>query len=172
MARGQLMKHKLNAGFTLIELLVVSSILVMLLLTASAMFMTFLIGNAKTSIRQQLKAEGQQVINKIEFELRNARDITSTCPTSDAPSITYTDLSNVSHVIGTASNQIVIDAIPLTTNFSVANPVSFNCSQDATQGNRFIRFSFTLANKDVGEVNTAAQGISEVFSGQVAVRNY
>lgn len=160
-------------GFTLIEVLVVSAILVMLLLTASTMFMTFLVSNAKTNVRQQLKAEGQQVLSKIEYDLRNARAITSTCP-GTSNSITYTDLSNTSHTIDRASNTIRIDANAITTPYASATSLTFTCEENADSGSTFVSFNFVLANRNAAEIgrNTNAGQITESFFGRVSLRNF
>ncbi len=46
-----------QAGFTLIELLVVLSITVLLMMTVSIFFMTFVVGNTKAVFEQKLKQD-------------------------------------------------------------------------------------------------------------------
>jgi len=69
------MNYKLNAGFTLIELLVVATLTVLIMLTVSSLFMTFLITSQKASIEQRVKSEGEDALAKIEFILRNSRKL-------------------------------------------------------------------------------------------------
>lgn len=64
-----------NLGFTLIELLIVGGLSTMLLLTISAMFMTFLASSASTNISRTLNREGDFAINQLEFFLRNSLDL-------------------------------------------------------------------------------------------------
>lgn len=66
-------KHfRKQAGFTLIELLIVVTLSVMLMLSASSLFMTFLLGNTKVARMQLIKHEGEYAMSQIEFLLRNA----------------------------------------------------------------------------------------------------
>src|SRR3990167_11251520 len=58
-------------GFTLIELLVVVSLTTVLMLTAASVFMTFMIGNEKTTVAQGVQGEGQHALSAMEFLLRN-----------------------------------------------------------------------------------------------------
>jgi prepilin-type N-terminal cleavage/methylation domain-containing protein len=62
------------SGFSLLELMVATVLGAMLLLTASAMFMTFMIGNASTNVRRQMSAEGTQMLGTLEYHIRNAAD--------------------------------------------------------------------------------------------------
>lgn len=64
------------SGFSLLELMVATVLGAMLLLTASAMFMTFMIGNASTNVRRQMSAEGTQMLGTLEYHIRNAADAT------------------------------------------------------------------------------------------------
>lgn len=64
-----------RSGFTLIEVMIVVSLSVLLMLTASSLFMTFLIGNTKTTTTQLVKAEGEYALNQMEFLLRNAVEL-------------------------------------------------------------------------------------------------
>jgi prepilin-type N-terminal cleavage/methylation domain-containing protein len=59
-------------GFTLIELLVVISVLVMMMLAASALFLSAVVGNTKTARVQSVKNEGKYALAQMEFLLRNA----------------------------------------------------------------------------------------------------
>ena len=61
-----------QAGFTLIELMIVTSLMVILSLTVSALFMTFLITNARTNTKNTLKVEGSYALSQMEFMLRNS----------------------------------------------------------------------------------------------------
>ena len=65
--------HPQPAGFTLIELLVVATLTVLIMLTVTSLFMTFLITSQKATIEQRVKSEGEDALSKIEFILRNSR---------------------------------------------------------------------------------------------------
>ena len=59
-------------GFTLIELLVVASLTVLIMLTVTSMFTTFLVASQKAGLEQRLRAEGESAMSKIEFILLNS----------------------------------------------------------------------------------------------------
>lgn len=64
-----------QAGFTLVELLVIVTLSVMLMLSSSALFLTFLLGSTKVSRAQIVKNEGEHAMAQMEFLLRNAVQI-------------------------------------------------------------------------------------------------
>lgn len=79
------------SGFTLIELLVVASLTVMIMLTVTSMFMTFLVTSQKANIQQQVKREGEDALSKIEFTLRNSRKLV---PNLDGATICNNDAND------------------------------------------------------------------------------
>ncbi|MBD3250189.1 MAG: hypothetical protein GF381_01280 [Candidatus Pacebacteria bacterium] len=64
-------------GFTLIEILVVSGLSIVLILTATSLFATFMASSSQTRIQQQLKQEGSQALSQMEYLLRNAKTIST-----------------------------------------------------------------------------------------------
>ena len=68
-------KQNQQAGFTLIELLIVSTITVMVMMTVTAMLLTFIITSKKSSIKQKVNNEGNNALSKIEFVLRNSQKL-------------------------------------------------------------------------------------------------
>lgn len=81
--------------------MVVVSLTVILMLGASALFMTFLIGNTQISTQQLIKAEGSYAQEKIEFLLRNATELVP-----NPASVTCTDPANPSCVCTTGMSSI------------------------------------------------------------------
>ncbi len=71
----QLHVSKPKLGFTLIELLVVTSLTVMLMLTATSVFLTFFISEAQTEVIGDITDEGDYAISQMEFLLRNAVEL-------------------------------------------------------------------------------------------------
>lgn len=90
-ARNHHFQLSAKKGFTLIELLVVASLTVMIMLTVTSMFMTFLITSQKASIQQQVKREGENALSKIEFTLRNSRRLV---PNLDGATTCNNDVNN------------------------------------------------------------------------------
>lgn len=70
---GNMPNRPSSAGFTLIELLIVASLTVIIMLTVTSMFLTFLITSQKANIEQRVKSEGESALSTIEFLLRNSR---------------------------------------------------------------------------------------------------
>lgn len=62
-------------GFTLLELLIVAGLSVMLMMTVTTMFLTFIATSKKSSIKQKVHNEGESAITKIEFILRNSQKL-------------------------------------------------------------------------------------------------
>lgn len=62
-------------GFTLLELLIVAGLSVMVMMTVTTMFLTFIITSKKSSIKQKVHNEGEVALTKIEFILRNSQKL-------------------------------------------------------------------------------------------------
>lgn len=149
-------------GFTLLELMITTMLGALLLLGATAMFGLFMTNNSKTNIRRQINSEGQQVMSVIEYNLRNARSITTCGPTSvvfkqfDDQTVTIqrntTSPAFMQRQVGagTFSN--------LHSQFAVASGgANFSCPA----GNQTVTIDFTLAGG----------GASQTFRSTVEVRN-
>lgn len=145
--------HK-KSGFTLIELLIVVGVSVILMLAASALFMTFLISNTKVNNSQLVKEEGQFALKQMEFLLRNAIEILPNsygqeC-TNGMSEISFKSLDggittlNIEDDGGAdkiASNSgvyLTSDAVELTAG------ITFNCSQEDDQSHPHVELEFTL----------------------------
>lgn len=70
-------------GFTLIELLVVVSLTVLLMMTAVAVFMSFLISNSKLAALNLVKSEGDYALSQLEFFIRNSIALETTAEIED-----------------------------------------------------------------------------------------
>lgn len=168
-------------GFSLLELMIATVLGSILLLTASSLFMTFMIGNAKTNARRQMSAEGTQMLGTLEYHIRNAQSAgvgasspLDTCDGVPRPYLTLNNLKNVkksacfsgnglyffsdSHACSAdASKKLNSDTVVLT------GTQSFTCSK-ATNGKQTIKIDFTLGpNEDTS--------ITAPFSTIVQLRN-
>jgi len=63
------------SGFTLIELIVVTALTVLVMMTVTTMFLTFIISSTKASIEQKVNSKGEAALAKIEFILRNSQKL-------------------------------------------------------------------------------------------------
>lgn len=89
-----------NTGFTLIELIIVVALSVMLMLTASALFMNFLLSGTKTNIEQNIKAEGSHAMAQFEFFIRNAQGLNSAYTCGSGASIIIDTIDNDTLTLG------------------------------------------------------------------------
>jgi prepilin-type N-terminal cleavage/methylation domain-containing protein len=167
------MKQKMKAGFTLIELLVVTSIVVLLLLTISAMFMTFLLSNARTNVTRQIKAEGSEMIDRLEFVLRNARSVNQTSGVSigcvqggtangvNGTGFNITDVNGNPIKISFDGSRILLSDKALNSTFVVSENPVLTCYQDPNNQKTTIKVQFSLESSN----------IQEDFSATVQLRN-
>lgn len=169
--------QRIKNGFTLIELLVVTSIVIMLLLTISSMFMTFLISNARTNISRQIKAEGSEMIDRMEFVLRNARSVNQT----SGVSITCSQAGSVNTVSGTgfnitdvdgnvinisyAGNRILLAGKELNSTFVVSSAPTLTCYRDPNNQKTTIGIRFSLTRTE----NSST--LQEDFTALAQLRN-
>jgi type II secretory pathway pseudopilin PulG len=66
---------KNQKGFTLLELLIVAGLSVMVMMTVTTMFLTFIVTSRKSNIKQKVHNEGEAALSKIEFILRNSQKL-------------------------------------------------------------------------------------------------
>lgn len=160
-----------QTGFTLVELLITTSLTVMLMLTITTMFMTFLIGNSKTNIRKNIKEEGLTALSQMEFIMKNAYYVSSACPSSgptiditslDGGTTTYSEVED-NGIYKIASNSSILTSSAVDTQQSL----NFVCTGDT--GNRQVIISFDLYKNapTLGETSE----ISENFETIVNMRN-
>jgi len=175
------------SGFTLIEVLVVVSLTVMLLLTASTLFMTFLISNTKTSSNILIKNEGNYANAQIEFLIRNAVDI---LPNSDdqicaagmdelvlksidggITTITAVDDISDSSASKIASSSGTVDRFLTSSSITLLSGPTFNCTQTADQASPYITTTFTLQKGTPG-VDLDRDVSQQSFGSSVSIRNF
>lgn len=142
-------------GFTLIELLIVTTLSIMLMLTAGAMFTTLLLSNNRTDVNQTIKGEGEYALAQIEFLLRNAIEIRATC-TNGMTEITF---RGADEGITTLRSQLDQNSVPRIASISaqtsavaqltsdsvqlVSGP-TFDCVETNDKTQQYVTVSFTL----------------------------
>jgi len=171
------MSKSASAGFTMIELLVVVSITVMLMMTVSVFFLTFIVGSNKAAFEQKVKHDGETALDQAATMLRNARSI-ETCATN-MTSISFTGQDNLTTTLTGASDRVAsVSAITtpattfyLTSDYSLLTPtnsVIFDCYL-GTNNQRYVDITFTL-KKGTG-TNNDQNTISREFKTGVTIRN-
>jgi prepilin-type N-terminal cleavage/methylation domain-containing protein len=168
---------RVSTGFTLIELLVVVSITVLLMMTISIFFLTFIVGSTKAVFEQKIKRDGETALEQASTMLRNARFIT-TCSTG-MTSISFTGRDNLVTTLTGDSNRFasmsaITDPVTpfyLTSDFSnlvPANTVIFDCYL-AGNNQHYIEISFTL--KKGTSASNDQNTLTRSFKTGVTVRN-
>ena len=175
-------KHSLHdeqSGFTLIELMIVTSLMVILTLTVSAMFMTFLITNARTNTKNTLKVEGSYALSQMEFLLRNSYKLvensdTQTCQSSmDSIRLESIDGGQTEFFLETAGSTTKIASNSgeyLTSDAVLAENLSFNCTE-ASSGNHTVTIDFDLTKLVPSVSNTTNEDSTQHFSANISLRN-
>ena len=167
-----------QAGFTLIELLVVLSITVLLMMTVSIFFMTFVVGNTKAVFEQKLKRDGDQAMSQMSTMLRNARSLSSSC-LPGLTSITFTGTDNLSTTLTGAAGKIAsISSITspatnfyLISDFSVLEPentITFNC-YESSNSQKYVEIEFGL--KRGLDASNSQTTLVRTFKTGVTLRN-
>lgn len=163
-------------GFTLIELLVVTTLSIMLMLGATAIFLTFLVSNTKTSGSQLIKNEGKYAQNQIEFLIRNAvtviiNDFNQVCDTNmsqirlkaadNGLTLLFSENSKIASNSGTYLTSSSVDLIE--------GPI-FNCSKSDDGVSYHVGYTFTLRKGTPG-LDEATEIQTETFSGAAQIRS-
>ncbi len=181
MRNRQLPKYRSAAGFTLIELVVSMGLATMLLLTVSAMFMTFLVSGAKTNLKKAVISEGGRVLNQMEFMLRNSLQLVpttagSTC-TTNMDSIAFqsqdgwiTQFQTVNGKIASRSAHpsdptVFTDYYLMSDTVELSQPLEFDCNTDSTS-------AFVTVNFSMQKTNTDSDISEEDFATTIQLRNY
>ena len=161
-------------GFTLLELLIATVLGSILLLSATALFMTFMIGNANTNARRQMSAEGIQMLGTLEYHIRNAKSATcgggnqtltlDKLDGSQAPAnACFTRLSPSDPLILHFNKSGACANNALHSNFVITSGSSFTCAQDSN-GKTTVTVKFTLGTSEDAS-------ITETFSRIIQLRN-
>lgn len=165
---SRLLQSSKKAGFTLVELLVTTAITSIILLSASTILMTFFLSNSRTTIRRQIKSEGNRALGRIEFIARGGQSCTNLAGNTG---VTITSLGgdSVTTLTDTGTNiTISVDggtAQPLLTAFSLADTASvIRCETEG--GKQYIRASLVITNSD-----TADGAVTETFTSFTVLRN-
>jgi prepilin-type N-terminal cleavage/methylation domain-containing protein len=169
-----------HRGFTLIELLIVISTVVILMLTASVLFMTFLISNSKINSAQLVKQEGRYSLQQMEFLLRNAIELLPNSLDQECEAhmseikfrsidggVTSLGIENDDGIDKIASNS----GVYLTSNaVEVTEGPTFNCIQDSDQSHPHINITFTLRKGTPG-LDQARDIVEETFTASTILRS-
>lgn len=170
-------------GFTLVELLIIVSLSVMLMLSSSALFLTFLLGSTKVSRSQTVKNEGEYAMAQMEFLLRNAVQLFDNgygeiCE-QDMEAITFASIDNGVTTLfseeDTTDNKLKIasnSGIHLTSgDVDLVNGPIFDCSESEDKLAQYITIRFTL-RKGTPSLDEAKDIVEQEFISGVGLRSF
>lgn len=171
-----------QSGFTLIELLIVTTLSIMLMLGAAALFTTFLIGNNRATTSETLKTDGEYAMSQMEFLLRNAvellpNSLNQTCQSGmdeisfksiDDGTTTFfaeDDDNGITRIASNSGQFLTSDSVTLT-----AGP-TFHCVESPDRVQQYITISFTL-RKAATSFGATETGVEETFTSGVNLRTF
>lgn len=171
----------MRQGYTLVELVVVIGIVVVILISATALFYTTLIGGNKTSSVEAVKQAGQYTLNQMSYLIYNSRKLipnneTLTCQAGMVSlGIQNQDLNSTIFFAQTVAgnNRIASNSGSYLTpgNMTVSVGPTFNCTQGTAGSPPIIEVSFTLQKGVVG-IDKPRDIVSIPFITNVTLRNY
>lgn len=177
------MQHRKNSnskGFTLIEILVVISILGLIMVVGTNMFIQVLKNNVKTEAIKDVKQNGDYAIMVMERMIRNAQNIrgcSSSVITIDNPDGRQTTFECLDGAIasrsGALSGKLTSSKVTLSSALppaSVCNSSTLAFTCDSTFQPPTVTVGFTLTK--VGENLRAEEQSSLIFNQSISLRTY
>lgn len=169
---GGNMKNK--KGMTLVEVVLYVAILVMFMTALMSYVFMIMNGRAKSKVQEEVQDNLELVINKLEYELKNASAVSST---SNSLSITSSQLARGNSIYRVEA-EAVLFGVGDSGSCSVASPcfltsnlvqvTNFEVTQTtSTDANSIIHFEITIQYKDN---NNEKLRYSETQSGSVYIR--
>lgn len=172
-----------KSGFTLIELLIVVTLSVMLMLSASSLFMTFLLGNTKVARMQLIKHEGEYAMSQIEFLLRNAvqlvrNDDDQICE-NNMTSISFISLDSGETTLNStvdpsdSKTKIASNSTKFLTSgdVDIINGPYFDCVESEDKLTQYVGIRFTL-RKGTPTLDVERDILTQEFISGVGLRSF
>lgn len=170
-----------NYGFTLLELLIVVSLTVMLMLSASALFLMFLISNTKGNALKTVSAEGDYALSQMEFIIRNAIEILpNTAGITCAADMDELVVRSVDNGITTLTSEDVDGVAKIASNSGIyltsgaaeliAGP-EFDCTAVEAGNSQYITIQFTLRKGTPG-LDEDREIVEQTFQTGVSIRSF
>ncbi len=166
----------MNRGFTLIEITIVAGLTTMLVLAGVALLLSSIVSTGRTNSVQFVKENGDYALGQMEFLLRNAVELQSTC-TTNLNQITLRSMDNgittlmaetdggITKIASNSGVYLTSDAVQLT-----AGP-RFDCYQSSDGLIQTVKVSFTLQRGTTG-VDRDSEVTTQSFQTTVTLRNF
>lgn len=157
-----------NRGFTLIELLVTTAITSIILLSATTILMTFFLSNTRSTVRRQIKAEGNRALSRMEFVIREGESCSS-----NADELIIVDLQGNTTTFSKSEVAGNITMTPPTPSEKLISAFSLPATSAQTElscitenNKQYVQVDFTVTN-NAGSTTA----ITERFSSFTVLRN-
>jgi len=162
-----------QAGYTLIELLVVTGLLAVLIVGAASLFVNTLTHKLRLTMNQEIKQEGEYLIDQISFFVRNAKNISTPCDGTDQSSLSLQNLdggstvfaiveeSGIARVASTSATYVA----HLSSQEYQVDELTFNC-QTNPNNRPYVTISLSLTRSA-----TAVDPVTRDFQHTVLMRN-
>lgn len=150
------------------------------MLAASTIFLTFLVGNTRTTSLHLIKQEGQYALNQMEFLLRNSIELLPNssgleCQTGmdeiklksidgQTTTLMAEEDGGVDKIASNSGVYLTSDSVEL-----IEGPI-FDCSQSDDQGHPFVNFRFTL-RKGNPSLDPNRDIVEQEFKASTSIRS-
>jgi len=168
-------------GFTLIELLVVTAIIGVLAIISATVFNSILRSQNKTTIVNEIRQNGNLVIDKFERDIRGASKVTciedmtvdppTSCSSTQGSIIMITPTTGNKFFWYCTADQLVRDGESLLNRDPRGGVKTVDCNFNVTSSRpQLVLFHFTLEQRNVAE-KAELQSEGE-FQTTISTRNY
>lgn len=172
-------KRPVSSGYTLIELLIVTVLLAVLVLGSSALFVNTLNHKLRLTLNQEIKKEGEYILDQTSFFIRNAREVIDPNPCNgssqavltlknfDTGVTTFQLISSpgITRVASTSASLVPpFDAYLSSSEYLVSN-LSFTCNINPNK-KPYITVTFELVRQAA-----AVDAVSRSFTRTTLMRN-
>lgn len=168
----QVFQPSSKSGFTLLEVLVMTGITVILLLSATAIFMTFLVNQSLITQKQKIKTQGDNALKQMTQVLREAREVVNCEEVAIDQEITYKDIANNEGSFFIEENRIASDSASSSDRvFLTADDLTVSeFSPSCTLGyeSYLVKIKFTL---EIETQSFADSPLKQTFEADVSLRN-
>ena len=168
--------QKHTSGFTLIEVLVMTGITVILLLSATTIFMTFLVNQSLVMQKQKIKIDGDNALKQMTQMLREAREVVNCDDVSADQEIIYKNISgevSTFSVMEDSGTQRIASASgePVATTFLTSGEFEVSdFSPDCMEENEAYLVTVTFNLTD-NSLSFSQNPLQQNFTTKVSLRN-
>jgi len=169
--------HRNTNAFTLIEVLVVTALTVILMISSTALFLSFMASSSRVNYEQKIKSEGKTILDHVGFLLRNGKKINFCSENLTQLTITNLDEYETTLLIqndGTydriASTSTATDTVYLSSIATSVNNLEFDCYENNLEKGQYVQVTFDLSLGNT-DSNDPFDSYTQTFSQGILLRN-